>query len=120
MEENLNKKIVSVLRPFGLPVFENVYQGAASSWFTYNVALDAEGDAGDDVPLAYVTTVQIHYCCPLADSYADMKRRIITALLTAGFTAPEVTDMSDETEKIRHLVFECEIENNYNLEVENG
>ena len=49
-----------------------------------------------------------------------MKRRIIQTLLAAGFTAPEVTDMSDEAEKIRRLVFECEIENNYNLEVENG
>ena len=115
---SINKIIVSALRPFGLPVAENLYEGTAKEFLTYNYADDREGDAGDDEPQAYVASVQIHYFCPLNASYTDMKRRIRRTLVDAGFTAPEVTDASDTADRVRHLVFECEIENEYDLESE--
>lgn len=116
---NLNRRIVSALSSFGLPIAETLYEGTASSYFVYSIVYDVAGDTGDDEPQAYVATVQIHYVCgSLNTSYASMKRQIRQALVAAGFTAPEVTDMSDTKDKIRRLVFECEIENEYDLERE--
>lgn len=117
MADSVNKQIVSALRPFQLPVAENIYEGASLEYFVYNIALDSAEDTGDDVPQAYVASMQVHYICPINQSYADMKRRIRKALVDAGFTAPEVTDASDEKDRTRHLVFECEIINDYDLEV---
>ena len=118
MADSVNKIIVTALRPFGLPVAENLYTGTGKEYFTYNYADDSVGDLGDDLPQAYVASMQIHYFCPLNNSYAGMKRRIRAALVAAGFTPPTVTDASDTTDKIRHLVFECGIENEYDLESE--
>ena len=117
MADSVNKIIVSALRSFNLPVAENLYEGKANEYFYYNFADDALGDSGDDLPQAYVAYLQIHYVCPMSKSYADMKRRIRKALVDAGFTAPEVTDASDTTDRLRHLVFECSIENEYDMEV---
>ena len=115
---NLNKKIVSALSSFKLPIAETIYEGSASSYFVYSITYDVAGDTGDDEPQAYVATVQVHYVCGLHDSYASMKKQIRKALVDAGFTAPEVTDMSDAKDKFRRLVFECEIINDYDLESE--
>ena len=39
-----------------------------------------------------------------------MKNEIRDALLREGFTYPEIESMDDPNPDIRHLVFECEIE----------
>jgi hypothetical protein len=52
----------------------------------------------------------------MSDSYADMKRSIRRALIGAGFTPPSVVDASDTADRTRHLVFECEIENEFEME----
>ena len=116
MADSVNKIITAALKPFGLPVAENLYEGTKKEYITYNYADDAVGDMGDDVPQAYVAYMQVHYFCPLDKSYADMKRRIRKALINAGFTPPEVVDASDLADRTRHLVFECDIENEYELE----
>ena len=113
MSDSVNKIIVTALRPFGIPVAERLYMGKGNEYFVYVLADDNVGDSGDDTAQAYVSYMQIHYICPLNKSYTDMKRQIRRALLGAGFTPPDVTDVSD-TE--RHLVFECSIENEYELE----
>lgn len=117
MANSMNRIVVSALSVFQLPVAENIYEGTASEYFVYNYADDVLADSGDDEPQAYVASMQIHYICPLQRSYSDMKRRIRKALVDAGFTAPEVTDASDTADRTRHLVFECEMENEYELEV---
>ena len=116
MANSMNKIVVAALSGFKLPVAENIYEGTAASYFVYNYADDILADAGDDDPQAYVASMQIHYICPLQQSYSDMKRRIRKALIDAGFTPPEVTDASDTADRTRHLVFECEMENIYDLE----
>ena len=113
MSDSVNKIIVSALRPFGLPIADTLYKGEKDEYFVYVLADDAVGDTGDDIAQAYVSYMQIHYICPLAKSYTDMKRRIRRALEDADFTSPKVTDASG-TE--RHLVFECNIENKYEME----
>ena len=113
----IQKKIVDALQPFGLPISETLYEGKAPEFFSYNIALDFAADHGDNLPQAYVASIQVHYVCPWEKLYFDMKKRIRKALLSIGCTAPEVVDMSDKTDRIRHLIFECELENEYDLEV---
>lgn len=112
----VNEIIVSALRPFGLPIAENLYEGKEKEYFTYNFADDRGADFGDNKPNADVAYMQVHYICPLKKSYADMRRQIRQALTDAGATWAQVTDLSDLSERLRHLVFEFEIENNYEVE----
>ena len=113
----IQKKIIDALKPFGLPISETLYEGTEKEFFSYVISLDTAADHGDNRPQAYVASIQVHYVCPWNDIYADMKRLIRKALIFAGCTAPEVVDMSDPKDRIRHLIFECELENEYDLEV---
>lgn len=122
MAESVNKMITAALTPFGFPVAEKLYRGKKDRYFVYNITDDNPEDAGDDTVQAYVAYVQIQYVCPVDESYTDIKRRIRKALINAGFTPPSVDDVSDltdqvETERIRRLVFETSIENEYDMEV---
>jgi hypothetical protein len=122
MAESINKLIVAALAPFGLPVAENLYRGKKDTYFVYYIADDAVADAGDDTAQAYVAFMQIHYISPMDEKYTDIRRRIRKALVDAGFTPPSITDVSDltsqvESERVRHLVFETSIENEYDMEV---
>lgn len=116
MADTVNKMIVSALRPFDLPIAETLYEGSAKEFFAYSIALDFVADTGDDLPQAYVASIQVHYICPWEKPYADMRRRIRKALICAGATPPSIADASDPAERIRHLVFEFELENDYDLE----
>ena len=116
MGRSVQEQILAALKPFGIPIAENLYEGTATEFFSYNIALDSAADHGDNLPQAYVASIQVHYVCPWNEPYQDMKRLIRKALLFAGCTAPEVADMSDTKDRIRHLIFECEIENDYDLE----
>lgn len=116
MAKTVNKKITDALKPFGLPVADRLYEGTRDEFFYFILADDAEEDAGDDMPEAYVSYMQIHYCCPWTKNYSAMRKEVRAALLAAGFTAPSVTDASVDGDRIRHLVFECSIENDYDME----
>jgi len=118
MSDTLNKQIIQALRPFGLKIADGLYEGTDNEYFYFVLADDRAEDMGDDEPLAYVSYVQINYVCPWSKSYSDMKRRIRAALVQAGFSAPEVSDLSEPKDRIRRLVFECSIENPYELESE--
>ena len=116
MAENINKRIVTALQPFGLEIAESLYEGDADEYFFYAITLDKVGDSGDDVPQAYVADVQIHYVCPFEKSYADMLKQIRRALIDADFVGLSVVDRSEVKERIRHLVIECETEDEYAME----
>ena len=116
MSQSVNAIIVRALSSFSLPVAENLYEGKNAEYFTYNFADDRGADFGDNAPQADIAYMQVHYICPLHQSYAEMKKRIRQALVDAGATWPEVTDASDMAERLRHLVFEFEIENHYEVE----
>lgn len=113
---------IAALKPFGVPIAEGLYRGEANEYFYIVLADDTLGDSGDDRPQAYVTFIHIHFVCPHDQPYADKRRRIRAALVDAGFVPPEVTDVSNlseevGTERVRHLVFETSIENEYDMEV---
>ena len=117
MADTINKIITTALKPFNLPVADRLYEGNKDEYFYFVLADDTEGDAGDDLPQAYVASMQIHYCCPWTKNYSPMRRSIRDALIRAGFTAPSVQDVSVDSDRVRHLVFECDTENEYDMEV---
>lgn len=121
MADTVNKIITTALKSLGLPIAERLYEGEKTEYITFNWADDRAEDFGDDIPTEDVAYMQIHYICPWSKDYKETKRSIRQLLHTAGFTWPEVTDASEESARIRHFVYECEIENLYELEVkENG
>ena len=106
---SINQYIVTTLSGIGLPVSDGLYQGRATEYIYFVVADDRGGDFGNDRALSDEYSVQIHYVCPWQDSYTEKKALIREALEDAGFTYPAVINLSDSSNKIRHLCFECEI-----------
>jgi hypothetical protein len=112
----VNEKIIQALSPVGIPVTPDFFGEGADEYFTFNYADDQAEEFGDDEPLQVTAYMQIHYFGPLSGNYLQLKKKVRKALLDAGFTYPEVTDASDLEDGIRHLVFECSIDNEDELE----
>lgn len=105
------EKIVQAIKDFGYPYSPDVYQGKKEDgWFTYNYSTDRGGLYGDDEPGTIVVGVQVHWYLPLHKNFQDLKNQVRRALLAQGFTYPSITVLTEEGEKLRHIVFECEIE----------
>lgn len=104
----VNEKIVQALTPFGIPIKTDFHGGHDDEYFTFNYADDRATDFGDDGPQHVVAYMQIHWFLPRQKDYLALKKKIRNALFHAGFTYPEVTVMTERD--IRHVVFECEIE----------
>lgn len=111
----VNEKIKNALEAFGLPVTTDFYGKGLDEYFTFNYADDRVADFGDDSPLHVVAYMQIHYFSPMGKDYLCMKKQVRKALFDAGFTYPSVTDATIVENGIRHLIFECEIENENEL-----
>lgn len=104
------EKIVEAVKPFGLPYAESVYKGNASKWIVYNYA-DIYGEVfGDDEPDIIVNSVQVHLYLPVNEPFNELMKRIRKALHAQGFTWPEIPSIDIEDEKLRHITFECDIE----------
>lgn len=102
--------IVRAIEIFGFPSSPGVYTRSEDHWFTYNYVDDHGELFGDDEPLETINRIQLHYFLPVEENYLKMKNEIRDALLREGFTYPEIESMDDPNPDIRHLVFECEIE----------
>lgn len=102
--------IVRAIEIFGFPYSPGVYTGPEEHWFTYNYVDDYGELFGDDESLETVNRIQLHYFLPVKENYLKMKNEIRDALLREGFTYPEIESMDDQNPDIRHLIFECEIE----------
>lgn len=111
----VNEKIVQALTPFGIPIKTDFHAGDDDEYFTFNYADDRAVDFGDDGPQHVVVSMQIHWFLPRLKDYLEMKRKIRNALFRGGFTYPEVTEFVEKSiqksdKDIRHVIFECEIE----------
>ena len=113
---NINAAITGALTPLGLDIAERLYEGDNDEFLTFNLADSQAEDFGDDDELSLVYYVQIYYACPWDMNYSDKIKAIRKTLKGAGFTYPELTDLSDSAERIRRFCFECSIENNFDLE----
>lgn len=104
------EKIIEAIQPFGYPYTAGVYEGKEKRWFTFNFS-DDYGDAyADDTPQSVIVEVQIHFFLPYEEDFTRIKNKIRNAIFSQGFTFPEIHILEDENPDIRHLVFECKIE----------
>lgn len=112
----VNERIIQALSPFGLKVVPDFYGEGEKEYFTFNYADDRAVNFADNKPINVIAYMQIHYFCPVKKDYLHLKREVRKALLEAGFTYPSVTDATVSGDDERHLVFECSIENEYEIE----
>lgn len=111
----VNEKIIQALTPFNTPIRSDFFSGDDEEYFTFNYADRRAAKHGDNRALYVVAYMQIHWFLPRVKDYLADRERICRALEDAGFTYPDVTEMIEKSEKksdkdIRHVVFECEIE----------
>lgn len=106
---NIEEKIVAAIRPVTTNIFPQEYSGASLEYCTYNYdslpRLFADGRAR-----RYVHLIQLHYCCPAETNSFEMRRKLLKAIVDAGFSSPEITDASDDAGQ--HWVFEFEGKDN--------
>lgn len=110
----VNEKIIVALRPLGITVTPDFFGDGEKEYITFNYADDRAEEFGDDRPLGVVAYMQIHYFLPIEKDYLSNKKEIRRLLFSAGFTYPEVTELT-EGKTTRHLIFECEIPNDDEL-----
>ena len=112
----VNKRIIDALSPLGIPVTADFFGDSEEEYITFNDVTDKGALYADNEPVADVAEMQVHYFLPTTKNYLENKKKIRKALLAAGFTWPDVTVLTEPDQKTRHLTFECEIENEEELE----
>lgn len=98
---NIITPIVPTCRPNLVPDPDQHETEYVSFSYTERPAL-----CGDDEPVAFMYRLTLHYICPLNQNPYMKKKQIRRALISAGFSAPFVTNASDEDGQ--HYVFEAE------------
>lgn len=96
--------VVTPIVPVCLP---EDYEGEEPEYCSFSIR-ERGGAFGDDAADALVCELMLHWYLPPHQDPNARKRQIRRALQEAGFTAPVVTNASDEDGG--HFVFECEIE----------
>lgn len=104
------EKIVQSIGDLGYPYEPEVYKGKADSYFTYNYADDRGALFADNEPQTNIASMQVHFYMPADKSFSDIKKKIRNALFQNGFTYPVITVLTEDEKKIRHIIFECDIE----------
>lgn len=104
------EKIVEAIKPFHYPYAPDLYKGDKDRYFTYNYVEDRGEGFADDEPFYVVASVQVHFYMPADESFTSIKKKIRNALFKAGFTYPEITVLTENDTKKRHIIFECDIE----------
>ena len=118
---NTFERIQNIAKSLNIPAYPDSYTGKDSArperWITYNFAANNGDLYGDDAPNAVVHSIQVHLFMPANKNFFAIQNSIRQALFEDGFTYPEVTVLVDEittansgTSKLRHIVFECETE----------
>lgn len=110
----VNEMIINAMSPFGMPVTPDFDGGNEQEYITFNYVDDTGACFADDAPTCAIAYMQIHYFLPAEKDYLQTKKRMRQALYEAGFSYPEVTVIIEG--KTRHIIFECEIENEYEME----
>lgn len=104
------QQIIKALKGFDYPKQPDSYTGTSKRWFTYNYSDDFGAAFADDKPQEHIVTVQIHFFMPLNEDFISIKNRIRKALIDAEFTSPDITVLNEKNNNIRHLIYECDIE----------
>lgn len=118
---NTFEKIQAVAQRMGIPAYPDVYSGKESArperWITYNFSDNRGTLFADDEPNAVVHSVQVHLFLPANKNFLMLQNTLRNELFAEGFTYPDITVLIDErttassgTQKIRHIAFDCEIQ----------
>lgn len=118
---NTFEKIQLIARNLGIPAWPDVYTGRDEDrperWITYNFSDDHGALWGNDAPGAVVHSVQVHLFMPSRKNFFAIQKAIRDAMFNMGFSFPIITNLIDEvttvnsgTQKLRHIVFESDIE----------
>ncbi len=94
---------MTALSALDLPVAQNVYTGAETTFLTFNFDVYPRAYR-DDLPTAEHYAAQAHLYAPHDTDTTALRARIIAALTGAGFPRPSVLNIADEY--AQHLVFE--------------
>lgn len=104
--QTLDDLILDAVTPIVKPCVPNLYTGEAAEYCTYNYD-ELSAGFGDNRAHAMRALVQVHYLSPLRANTAATRRRLWAALADVdAFTAPDITNASDQTGQ--HYVFEFE------------
>ena len=104
------QNIVEAIKGFGYPYEPDLYTGTDKKYFTYNYADDRGDLYGDNEPGTIIASVQVHFFLPIGENFIREKNKIRKALFQQGFTYPEATIETEKENEIRHIIFECDIE----------
>lgn len=110
------QKIAEALDGLEIPIEEDFFGDGESQYITYTLKKDKAAVIADGRPQNEVAELMIHWFLPRDISYTATQKQIRYMLLDAGFTWPEVTNIVEPDNKTRHIVFECEVENDDELE----
>lgn len=102
------EKIIAAIEPFGFPYAPDVYREKDARWFTYNYTDDYGTYFSDDQPGVVIASVQVHLFLPIDDDFIDLKNKVRRSIFQQGFTFPEITVLTEDDEKLRHIIFECD------------
>lgn len=100
---DLNQRIIEAV---GLVVgvcVPDFYLGEQETYCTFNFT-ELPTLFGDDVPLATAYLAQVHLFLPLKAESVALRHQLRDALMAAGFTAPTITNATDEVSQ--HYVYE--------------
>ena len=111
---SINQKIIETLTPYCSVVVPDFYSGDAETYITFNKYADRGSDFGDSRPVADTVFVHIHMFAPANQNILDLIAQIRMALLTAGFSWPEVEHGADKD--VQHIVFDTQIEDDEIIE----
>ena len=101
----VNERLIAALSPLGLPVLPDTDPGHRERCFTFNY--DAQPyHWADDRPHYWRDLIQVHLFLPLVENGLELRGRAVTALVSGGFSWPEVLDLSDDDGQ--HYVYEVE------------
>lgn len=111
LDMSINAKVIQALNGI-TPCEPDEYTGSAKEYATVNY--DEIGAAfGDDEAEETRYLVEIHYFAPISVNTIDKRRHIKLALRNAGFTDPDVYNITGQDRyadpvKRQHYLFECE------------
>ena len=123
MSDPVNATVASSIRAalagLNVPIVQINYAGTEQTYMTFNM-ISTPDDFADDEPGADVWSVQLHLFAPFTNDTTTLRKQIKAALVTAGFTAPTMTDASENTRASdgteQHIVFEFEASTDWGAE----
>jgi len=109
-------EIKNALSSLNIPITTDFQGGGYDTYITMVEAADYGRDHGDDIPGFNVTSIQVHFFCPMPFDYLVIKNEIRKRIFKTGlFTYPDVTIFTDRELGVRQIVYEFDAYEKANL-----